>query len=36
VLQPAIDVKIVPGLGHIDMLHAPAAIDAISSAFGNK
>jgi len=29
----AIEVKIVPGLGHMDMLHAAAAIDAISAAF---
>jgi pimeloyl-ACP methyl ester carboxylesterase len=35
-IAPIIDVKIVPGLGHIDMLHIPAAIDTISSAFGNK
>jgi alpha-beta hydrolase superfamily lysophospholipase len=35
-IEPAIDVKIVPGLGHMDMMHGPAAIDAISSAFGNK
>lgn len=32
-ITPAIDVKIVPGLGHMDMLHTPAAIDAISGAF---
>jgi len=32
-LAPAIEVKIVPGLGHMDMLHAPAALDAISAAF---
>jgi hypothetical protein len=29
-------VKILPGLGHMDMLHAPAAIDAISDAFKVK
>jgi hypothetical protein len=29
-------VKIVPGLGHMDMLHVPAAIDAISDAFKAK
>ena len=32
-IEPAIDVKIVPGLSHMDMLHAPAALDAISDAF---
>jgi len=31
-VEPAVDVKIVPGLGHMDMLHVPAAIDAISAA----
>jgi alpha-beta hydrolase superfamily lysophospholipase len=31
-VAPAIDVKILPGLGHMDMLHAPAAIDAIGAA----
>jgi pimeloyl-ACP methyl ester carboxylesterase len=30
-VEPAIDVKILPGLGHMDMLHAPAAIDAIAA-----
>lgn len=35
-IEPAIEVKIVPGLGHINMLHAPAAIDAISLAFASK
>ncbi|HTV30040.1 MAG TPA: alpha/beta fold hydrolase [Xanthobacteraceae bacterium] len=35
-IEPAISVKILPGLGHIDMLHAPAAIDAISDAFKVK
>lgn len=35
-IEPAIDVKVVPGLGHMDMMHSPAAINAISSAFGNK
>jgi alpha-beta hydrolase superfamily lysophospholipase len=34
--EPAITVKVVPGLGHTDMLHAPAAIDAISDAFKVK
>lgn len=32
-IEPAIDVKIVSGLGHMDMLHASAAIDAISAVF---
>jgi len=32
-VTPPIEVKIVPGLGHMDMLHAPAALDAISAAF---
>jgi pimeloyl-ACP methyl ester carboxylesterase len=31
-VEPAIGVRIVPGLNHMDMLHAPAAIDAISAA----
>ncbi len=35
-VEPAVDVKIVPGLGHMDMLHAPAALDAISDAFKGK
>jgi pimeloyl-ACP methyl ester carboxylesterase len=35
-VEPAIAVKILPGLGHMDMLHAPAAIDAISDAFKAK
>ena len=35
-VAPAIDVKIVPGLGHMDMMHAPAALDAISAAFRKK
>jgi pimeloyl-ACP methyl ester carboxylesterase len=34
-VQSAIDVKIVPSLGHMDMLHAPTAIDVISGAFKN-
>jgi hypothetical protein len=29
-------VKILPGLGHMDMLHAPTAIDAMSDAFKLK
>jgi pimeloyl-ACP methyl ester carboxylesterase len=33
-IQPAIDVKILPALGHMDMLHVPAAIDAVAAAFG--
>ena len=32
-IEPAVGVRIVPGLTHMDMLHAPAAIDAISAAF---
>jgi pimeloyl-ACP methyl ester carboxylesterase len=32
-VEPAIDVRILPGLSHMDMLHAPAAIDAIGAAF---
>jgi pimeloyl-ACP methyl ester carboxylesterase len=32
-VEPAVGVRIVPGLTHMDMLHAPAAIDAISAAF---
>jgi len=35
-IEPAIDVRIVPGLSHMDMLHMPAAIDAISAAFAQK
>ena len=35
-VQPAIAVKVLPGLGHMDMLHAPAAIDAIDDAFKGK
>jgi pimeloyl-ACP methyl ester carboxylesterase len=35
-IEPAIDVKILPGLGHMDMLHAPAAIDAIGAAFNEE
>jgi pimeloyl-ACP methyl ester carboxylesterase len=34
--EPAIDVRIVPGLSHMDMLHVPAAIDAIAAAFKEK
>jgi alpha-beta hydrolase superfamily lysophospholipase len=30
-VQPAISVKIVPGVSHMGMLHAPAALDAISA-----
>jgi len=32
-IEPPIEVKILPGLGHMDMLHAPAAIEAIGTAF---
>jgi pimeloyl-ACP methyl ester carboxylesterase len=35
-IEPAIPVKILPGLGHMDMLHTPAAIDAISDALQVK
>jgi pimeloyl-ACP methyl ester carboxylesterase len=35
-VEPAVDVRIVPGLTHMDMLHAPAAIDAIAAAFKEK
>ena len=35
-VQPAIAVKVLPGLGHMDMLHAPAAIDAIDDALKSK
>ena len=35
-VEPAIGVRIVPGLNHMDMLHAPAAIDAISAAFAER
>jgi len=32
-IEPKIDVKILPGLGHMDMVHAPAALDAVLAAF---
>lgn len=32
-IEPPIAVTILSGLGHMDMLHAPAAIDAINVAF---
>jgi pimeloyl-ACP methyl ester carboxylesterase len=35
-IEPAIDVHIVPGLTHMDMLHVPAAFDAIAAAFKEK
>jgi pimeloyl-ACP methyl ester carboxylesterase len=35
-LDPAVDIRVVPGLGHMDMLHAPAAIDAVAAAFKEK
>jgi pimeloyl-ACP methyl ester carboxylesterase len=35
-VEPTIDVKIVPNLNHMDMLHAAAAIDAIGTAFKEK
>jgi pimeloyl-ACP methyl ester carboxylesterase len=36
VRDTAVDIKIVPGLGHMDMLHAPAALDAVSAAFRDE
>ena len=36
VVPPAVDIRIVPGLTHMDMLHAPAALDAIAAAFKEK
>jgi pimeloyl-ACP methyl ester carboxylesterase len=35
-IEPVIDVRIVPGLSHMDMLHAPPAIEAIGAAFTGK
>jgi len=35
-VEPVVPVKIIPGLGHMDMLYAPASIDAISDAFKAK
>jgi pimeloyl-ACP methyl ester carboxylesterase len=35
-VEPVVPVKIIPCLGHMDMLHAPASIDAISDAFKAK
>jgi hypothetical protein len=35
-IEPAVDIRIVPGLTHMDMLHAPAALDAIAAAFKEK
>jgi pimeloyl-ACP methyl ester carboxylesterase len=32
-IEPAIDVRVLPGLTHMDMLHMPAAIEAIAAAF---
>jgi alpha-beta hydrolase superfamily lysophospholipase len=32
-IAPKIDVQILPGLGHMDMVHVPAALDAIIAAF---
>ena len=32
-IDPATDVRIVPKLSHMDMLHMPAAIEAIAAAF---
>jgi len=36
VRNTAVEVKIVPGLGHMDMLHTPAALDAVSAAFRDE
>ena len=35
-IELAVDIRIVPRLTHMDMLHAPAAIDAIAAAFKEK
>lgn len=35
-IEPAIGVKIVPGAGHMGMLHGAAPLDAISAAFKGK
>jgi alpha-beta hydrolase superfamily lysophospholipase len=35
-VEPPIAVKILPRLGHMDMLHAPESIDAISDTFKAK
>jgi pimeloyl-ACP methyl ester carboxylesterase len=35
-IEPAIDIRIVPGLTHMDMLHKPAAIDALAAALKEK
>jgi pimeloyl-ACP methyl ester carboxylesterase len=32
-IEPKIDVEILPGLGHMDMVHAPASIEAVLKAF---
>jgi pimeloyl-ACP methyl ester carboxylesterase len=32
-VEPSIDIRIVPRLTHMDMLHRPAAIDAVAAAF---
>jgi pimeloyl-ACP methyl ester carboxylesterase len=32
-IEPAMDIQILPGLTHMDMLHMPAAIEAIAAAF---
>jgi pimeloyl-ACP methyl ester carboxylesterase len=32
-IEPPIDVRVLPGLTHMDMLHMPAAIEAIATAF---
>ncbi len=32
-IAPKIEVKVLPGLNHMDMLHAPAALEAFLAAF---
>jgi pimeloyl-ACP methyl ester carboxylesterase len=32
-IEPPIEVRVLPGLTHMDMLHVPAAIEAIAAAF---
>lgn len=32
-IEPPVDIRIVPGLTHMDMLHRTAAIDAVAAAF---
>ena len=35
-VRPLIEIKILPGLGHMDMLHMPAAMDAIAAEFAKN